>query len=646
MNRTFKAILAVVFIIVIMVSAVSIISNIGRNLKVDVTEQKLYTLSNGTKAILGKLSQPVKLKLFYTKTAAMKGPDNIRFYNNYFYFVRSLMEEYANQSNGLLEFEVIDPRPYSEEEAQAIKYGLKRVPMSEDESFIFGLVLQTPLGVNKTIEMFDPGRKDFVEYDISYLIDTAITREKSKIGVLSSLPVMGDDVTGYMAQMMAMQGKRPNPAWTIIEQLRMKYEVESIPTDVNEITDVDILMVVHPKELSEQTLFAIDQFVLSGGKTIVCVDPHAIADQPEQQQMMMQPDQHSSSSNLNVLLEKWGLYMPEDKFAGDRELAVTTSLRQGMMPEKIIAFLNLNKRSCFNQDNIISAQLNDVRVLFSGILMESATDANGSAIKRIPLVSTTERGNSWAVSSPYELMMLNPKVLMSKFYEGTSAVHIGYQVTGKFESAFPEGITLTDANDPNSQKHLSGLAKADQNCNVVVFADVDFMTDMLAYQQNFFGSIPVADNAAMLINAADNLAGSSELISIRSKGNIKRNFEVVDDIESEVAKATLEEEERINTEIQTFQAELNKIVSNDGADAILGNEVLAKKAELEKKLYDAQLRLREVKNKKREKIESLKAELRNYNTLPGPALILLIAIGLGVRRSMRKRQYISHASDA
>ena len=126
--------------------------------------------------------------------------------------------------------------------------------------------------------MFSPERQSFVEYDISYLIDTAITRQKTKIGILSSLPLMGSDVSGYMAQMMQMQGQRPKPAWTFVEQLRKQYEVKGITADVDDIQDVDILLVIHPKDLPEKTMFAIDQFVLNGGRAIVCVDPHSFAD--------------------------------------------------------------------------------------------------------------------------------------------------------------------------------------------------------------------------------------------------------------------------------------------------------------------------------------------------------------------------------
>ncbi len=232
MNRTIRAIIGAVCILVIVFSAISICQNIGKSWKADVTDQKLYTLSDGTKAILAKLHQKVVIKLYYAKTAALKGPDQIKFFNNYYEFVKSLLEEYVGAAKGMVELQVIDPRPFSQDEVDALQFGLKRFSITEEESFFFGLVVRTPFGVEKAIPFFSPDRQNFVEYDISYLIDTAITRQKKRIGIMSSLPVMGQDISPYMAQMMRMQNQRPQPPWTIVEHLRKKYEVQSLATDV------------------------------------------------------------------------------------------------------------------------------------------------------------------------------------------------------------------------------------------------------------------------------------------------------------------------------------------------------------------------------------------------------------------------------
>jgi len=664
MNRTIRAIIGVILVLVITFCAISICQNIGKSLKVDVTDQKLYTLSGGTKAILAKLNQPVKIKLYYAKTAALKGPDQIKYFNNYYEFVKALLEEYVDAGKGMVELQVIDPRPFSEDETQALRYGLKRFSITEEENFFFGLAVQTQFGVEKVIPFFSPDRQNFVEYDISYLIDTAITRQKRRIGILSSLDVMGEDISGYMAQMMRMQGQRPKPAWTFVEQLKRQYEVKSVAEDANEIKDVDILLVIHPKELAEKTLFAIDQFVLKGGRTIICVDPHCFADQPDQTAMQMGAPP-SQSSELNVLLRTWGLEMPQNTFAGDRSLALKAPLYRNQRPEKVIGFLNLVPQ-CFNTDNVITTDLNQVRFLFAGVLKEIAEPnekAEGTKIERAPIITTTSRGNSFKVTSPYELMNLNPSRLMDKFFDGTEPVAMGYLVTGKFASSFPEGIEIEVESDEDESsdkaeesgedekkttKRVTGLRQATEDCAVIVFADVDFISDMLAYNDFFFGKVAVGDNSNLMLNAIDDLSGSTDLISIRSRGNFKRPFVVVDEIEARAEAETSEEEAKINAEIAGFQSELQSILSSakKGEEEIIGSTILQKKKDLELKIHQAQRRLRQVKMKRREHIEQLGNMLRNFNMLMVPAVILLIAVILGVRRGVRKRHYISHASDA
>lgn len=660
MNGTIRAIIGAIFVLVITFCAISICQDIGKSWKLDMTEQKLYTLSDGTKAILGKLNQPIKAKLYYAKTAALKGPDQIRYFNNYYEFVKALLEEYAAEAEGMIDLQVIDPRPYSDDEVQALRYGLRRFSVTEEENFFFGLVVQTQFGVEKVIPFFSPDRQGFVEYDISYLIDTAITREKRKIGILSSLPVMGDDVSGYMAQMMRMQGQAPEPAWTFVEQLRQQYEVKRIAADADDINDIDILLVIHPKELPEKTLFAIDQFVLKGGRTIICVDPYCLADR--QVQTKLQMGAASLGSDLNRLLRTWGLEMPANTFAGDRSLAIRTSIRQNQRPEKIIGFLELTPQ-CFNPDNVITAELNKVRVLFSGVLREVSEEEEAeSKIERRPLLMTTNRGNSWAISSPYELAIMRPSHLMNKFVDGVEPVVMGYLVTGRFKSSFPDGIEIevestveessNEAGDSTDKektaRQVTGLTEAEEDCAVAVFADVDFISDLVAFQRSFFGKIVIGDNSALILNTIEDLSGSSELISIRSRGNFSRPFVVVDEIERRADAETAEEEAKINAEIAGFQSELNSILASakKGEEEVIGSSILQKKKDVELRIHQAQRQLRQVKMKRREQIEHLGNMLRNFNMLTAPTVILVIAVVLAVRRSVRKRHYISHASDA
>jgi len=560
----------------------------------------------------------------------------------------------------MVELEVIDPRPFSDDEVQALRYGLRRFPITQEENFFFGLVVQTQFGVEKAIPFFSPDRENFVEYDISYLIDTAITRQKRKVGVMSSLEVMGDDVSGYMYEMMLRQGQQPKGPWTFVEQLRKKYEVSSVATDVNDINDIDILLVIHPKDLPEQTLFAIDQFVLKGGRMIAFVDPHCFSDRPDQRMMQMGM-QVSSSSELNVLLRTWGIEMPVNTFAGDRKiLAQPERITRNMRSEKIIGYLNLIPAGeCFNSENVITAQLNLVEILFAGVLKEVADPNEAVEIKRTPLVTTTNEGNSFSVTGPYELMKLDPSNLMNRFFKGDKPVAMGYLITGRLKSSFPDGIEIEvdeessdETKDPNDvkkiKKRIKGLPEAPQDCAVVVFSDVDFISDMLAYESWFFGKRIYGDNSALLLNAIDDLSGSSDLVSIRSRGNFKRPFVVVNKIETQAEDDTREEVEKINAQIAGFESELKSILASaqKGQEAVIGSSILQKQRDIELKQRRAQRQLNEVRLNKRERIEHLGNILRGFNMLMAPAVILIIAIVLGVRRSVRKRHYISHASDA
>jgi ABC-type uncharacterized transport system involved in gliding motility auxiliary subunit len=642
-----------------MFSLISICQKIGKGIKADITQQKIYTLSSGTKAIIGKLNQPIKMKLYYAKTAAMQAPDNIKYFDNYYEFVKSLLEEYVAQSKGKVQLEVIDPRPYSDDEVDASRYGIKRFPITQEEGFFFGLVAQTQFGVEKTIPFFSPDRQNFIEYDISSLIDTAITRQKKRIGVLSALELVGDDLSPYMARMMQMQGQQPKQPWVFIQQLKEQYEVVSVPTDTNKIEDIDVLLVVHPKDFSEKTLFAIDQYVVRGGKAIVCVDPYCISDLPKQSPMQMRQE-HNPSSEMNKLLVNWGLEMPRDTFAGDRTLAAEAVLREGQKPQKIIGFLDFTPE-CFNRDTVITSQLNQVRFLFSGILREMLIDSNEVKIRNIrrtPLVMTTARGNKWTVENQFELMGPNPERLWKKFTEGTEPVKTAYLVTGRFKSAFPNGIDIDvevkpDANDPNApktvKKHIDALPKARDECAVIVFADVDFICDQIAYTRTFFGGMTVVgDNSALMTNAIDDMGGSSELISIRSRGNFKRPFKVVDEIEAQADAQTAEKEAKINAEIAGFEGELQKILGSakQGEDEVIGSEILQKKKEVELKILEAKKQLQEIKKTRLQRKEALGNNLRSFNMLTAPAISLFVAITLGIYRSVRKRKYVSHASDA
>ena len=337
---------------------------------------------------------------------------------------------------------------------------------------------------------------------------------------------------------------------------------------------------------------------------------------------------------------------------------------------------------CFNKDSAITTSLNQVRVLFAGILKEVDPKAAGekpadpnqpqeakadesTQVQRTPLVMTTAKGNAWKVGSQFELMFPDPVKLMSSFIDGAQPVRMGYLVTGHLKSSFPQGIEVevpakeTDPNagseDPNkprmAKKHITGLTEAKEDCAVVVFSDVDFLSDMLAYSPTFFGAKAiVGDNSAMLLNAVEDLSGSGDLISIRSRGNYKRPFVVVDKIEQDAEQETQAEVEVINAQIEGFNQKLQALVASSAKDdkqqELLGSTIVQQKRDLELKIREAQRQLREIKAKRRARTDQLGNTLEVLNMAAVPSVVMIAAVVLGVWRSVRKRHYISHASDA
>jgi ABC-type uncharacterized transport system involved in gliding motility auxiliary subunit len=418
-------------------------------------------------------------------------------------------------------------------------------------------------------------------------------------------------------------------------------------------------MVVHPKNLSQPTLFAIEQYILKGGRAIICVDPHCFSDNSNRMSGgMMMASQNNQSSDLNVLLKTWGIEMPQNQFAGDLNLAVNRPVRANAPSQPIIGLLDL-KQDSFNRNNVITAQLNGVRVLFSGVLND-ITDPNmsksdDSKIKRTPLLMTTDKGNSFEVTNSYEFMVFDPAVFMQKFIPGTKPVTMGYFLTGRFKSSFPDGIEIkndsAEPDDPNAPlvtKKITGLTQAKEDCAVAVFADVDFISDALAYQDFLgFGKAPMGDNSTLLFNTIDDLSGSSDLISVRSRGSVKRPFIVVDEIEKKAQAETAQQLELIDAAIVNSNARLQSIKpSGDGDQELINSQITKEIRQLEEEIYQNEKMKRAINMKKSEQIDMLGKKLMRANTIYVPIVILLFAIVLWLWRSLRKRHYISHTSDA
>ncbi len=644
MKSTIRLILALIFVGVISISAVLLSRKGVGSLQTDFTSDNLYTLSDGTKSILGKLNQTITVKLYYSRVAAMKGPDSIRFWNNYYLYVRDLLEEYANISNGKIKLELIDPRTYSADEEEAIRNGIKRFPISDDESFYFGMLASTEMGKDAVIEFFEPNRQELVEYDVSKIISSLMQRKKRKIGIVSSLPVMGPaNMSPYMMRMMQMQGKRPDPPWMIVSQLRMDYEVQGLKLDTHKVPDdIDFLMVIHPKGLDQKAVFAIDQFVMNGGKLMVFVDPHCVSDRPPKDPRNPYAGlSYNAGSEMNNLLVNWGAVVYTKKIAVDRAIATKT----GRPPQAFLPYLTLGDQ-CVNKSNLMVSELNGVRMLFAG-----AIGKHGGTAKFTPLMSTTEIGNVWIPKDTTSLNMPDPKRIQDEVQNGTEEVTLACLLTGEMSSIFPNGIDIVD-NSPTppattqpatSQpavkiKHIDAIKKTakDSGATVLVVADVDILSDMLCYDRSFFGMAQSGANVPFVLNALEYLSGSEDLISIRSRGRFMRPFIVLDEIERETDRDTQQKIEEVNARIKGYQS---KLAASQQDGVLLEAKVLENRRLIEADIAKANRELRELKSARRDKVEALEWKLEQYNVLAAPLVLLMIAIVLWLFRYSRAKHY-------
>lgn len=629
MDRHNENYLKVILGLLSMTLMIYIGTTLFKKVKVDFTEESLYTLSNGTKSILSKLDSSIKLKLYYSKTAANKGTEGLRAFNNHYLYVQELLRQYVGNSRNNLTLETIDPRPDTPEEEDALAYGLKKFNLTETERYFFGLVAENESGTEKIIEFFDPNQKDKLEYELTKLIYTVLNPQKKNIGVISSMEVMTENLNPYMAQIMRMQGKAVNESWAVTKMLSEFYNVKKIEKDTKTITGIDSLVVIHPKGFSEETLFAIDQYVMKGGNLLVFVDPNVVSDRSAG---MYGGTSSSPDAGFKKLMDKWGVELKANTYAGDKYLSGVGRFNQNMPAGRLLALLKCNE-NCTNEykDNITSG-INNSTFVFPGVLETKEMEG----IKHTPIMSTTAKGNSY-IAVGYELN--NPQALWSKFSEGSKPVVIAYKVLGKYKTAFPDGVKTTeikdDKKDDKAKEKVKVVKESIKESAVIVFSDVDFLNDQFAFKDTFLGMAAANDNSILFLNSVEALTGDVNLMSVRSKGRVNRSFDVVNQIEFEAEKRTADKVKEINASIARFQAELNQLgkKANEGNIALLQNEGVRKKKELAKKIAVLKKELRAVKREGREKIEGIGKFFQYLNTLFVPFFVIVYGVYYNRKRS-------------
>lgn len=672
MEKLLKSpITSLVLIAAVVVFGIHVVATQFENARVDLTADNLYSLSDGSEEILEKMRsegvKPVDVKLYFSETAGKTLPRFIKDFITYERYLRTLLKEYEVAAEGKLRVSFIDPVPDSDEAQDAQDFGLEGKAINQHgDLFFFGLVLETQTGSKDVIEFLWPNQQETVEYEISKKLHNLIWPQSRRIGVLSSLEVLGADDNPYMAQILAAQGKTPGKTWIAMELLKESYEVTNLDSDIVEIPrdQYDLVVVVHPKNLSTRALWALDEWVVRGGNTLIFVDPYAIEDQaPQNPQNPMQAYQYEPSSDLARLFNAWGIERKAGQVAADFDLGLKRPVSQFGAAEKVVVDLAITPEwieETLDAGHPVVRGLQDLRFFTAGVLEQAAEVPEGVEI--LPLVTTTAKGNGLAVRAGFpsgnELTFLdmgNPAKMADQLQEGTEPVALAYVLNGKLPSAFPNGADLPaetpapppglppgmNMPEPEGGERIEKAAVAEderQASTVMVFADVDFISDQLAFQNSIFGAMAVNDNHKILLNAVDYLFGSEELMKVRSKQTLRRPFHLFDEIEAQADADSLERERELRAEIAQFEEELRGKTSNTGNVALLQKQLQDEVDQLNDRMKDANKELREIRKEKRKALESEESRVRFAAMGLMPMLVLIVGLSLFVRRRNRDLQ--------
>ena len=630
-----------VVLAVVLLFAVNILaSRLLGPARIDLTEHRLFTLSEGTRGILTNLDEPVTLRFYLSKRELERVPG----IGGYADRVRALLEEYKRIAGGKLTLRVIDPEPFSDEEDRAVGFGLRGVPLGLDEGiFYFGLAGTNSVDDEEVIPFFAAEREQFLEYDVTKLVHNLSSPKRKIVGLLSSLPVEG---AGPQMQ-VAMPGMS-GPPWMVVDQVRQLFEVRSLHPKLEEIPEeVDVLMLVHPQSLSHEALYAIDQYVLRGGRIVAFVDPFSEAQQEAMAGGFMQPAM-SKRSEIDELLAAWGVTLGEDVVA-DLELALKVRMEQG---GRILTFdypvwMNITPQT-FDPADIVTGNLANLGFGTPGYL----EPADGATTTFTPLVTTTS-GAAQFTPAQVAAVTTDPRDLLDDYDSQDRPYTVVARISGKVRTAFPDGRPVRepsgDEADAGNEAGLETEPKAEhlpestEDAQMIVVADADMLADRFwVVVQEFLGNriaLPSAANGALVINALDNLTGSSDLISVRNRGTFTRPFTRVVALRQQAERTFRTKEQELIAELTETERRLIELEeSNQGDDALVLTD--AQREELVR-FRQERVRigkeLREVRRQLRADIERLESWLKFANIGLVPILIGIVGLLAGVMQIRRRR---------
>ncbi|PIE41389.1 MAG: ABC transporter [Gammaproteobacteria bacterium] len=596
-----------------------------QGVRVDLTENKLYTLSAGSKNIATGLQQPLDMYFFFSR----ENTKDALGWRNYGKQVRELLQEFELAANGNIRLHIIDPEPFSEEEDQAAEYGLEAVNLAAGGDPVYFGVAALAEGSDLSaavIPFFQPDRQQFLEYDIARLIVQAGQQQKPTIGLLSDLPMDGgfDRMTG--------QSRQP---WFSVNQLKQLFNVTPLPRELEEIEpEIDLLLVVHPQALPDATLYALDQYVLAGGRAMIFVDPFA---EQDTESLASGAADANLASDMPQLLSAWGVDYNPLQFIGDYQLALPVAVEPGGPAVKHLAILQLTENNHAVADDIVISQLESINLSTAGFLAAKP----GATTKFQPLLYSSE----FAMPLPAEkLATLNHPAELTVGFQPTGERYVfAARISGKATTAFPKGVPI-ESSEQAAPDHATADQIKEGNLNIVIVADTDMLSDRLWVQvQSFFGqqlAQPFADNGAFFTNSVDYLSGSSDLIGIRSRGRFIRPFTVVQEMNRQAQAAFRETEQNLQRQLEITEQKLLELQSqrdDQGNELTLSPEQAMELTRFQQQKLSIRKQLRDVQHQLNKDIDRLGYQLKLINIILVPLVltILVVLIAFVRRKAVR-----------
>jgi len=603
--------------------AVNIITGAAK-VRVDLTEEKAFTLSKGTRTILRELESPVKIRFYCSQ------PDTATretmFLRSHARLVEDLLVEFRQAGGGKVIVEKYNPAPDSDAEDSARLDGIQGQLLSNGEMFYLGLTVNQ-LDQREVIPMLSPTRERQLEYDIIRKIALVANPDRPVVGVMSGLPIWGMPSNPMMQQM----GQRGSDPWVLLNELRGDFTVRQLELGDTEIPDdVKLLVLIHPKDISEETQFAIDQFLMQGGRLIAFLDAYSILDSRGQQNQMMGMT-GGGHSTLDKLLPAWGLAFDTGKVVADINLRMTLGGRNGQ-PMEQPTWLSVTD-SGMNADDPTTAEIDNVWIPMAGAF--TGTPVEG--LKQTVLLKSTKE--SQLVDG--FMASLSAESVMRDFKSSDKEQTLALRLEGRFKSAFPNGKPGAST-DGDTNAAPASLKESTTDTAVILVADADMLSDdfSMRIMNSPFGrlAMPLNANLSFAQNCVEQMAGNQNLISVRSRATLNRPFEVVKQMQAEAERKFQGEIKRLEESVQQTQQRVNELQSQktDGNQRfILSPEQEAELRKLREEEAATRSNLREVQKDLRKEIVSMQNTVKWWNILAVPVLVTVFGIGLAVVKTRR-----------